>query len=1220
MLALCSFFSLAACERDSAASVASDRLTVSPDVAKILQFVDGASLKIQLILDGNFEQPVAQPEVSVDASNNTITAFNVDLPTGTHTLTLRYIVRDPVFGDVLVAESNDRQIAIDANAANTLDLSQLGFKPTPDNDGDTFSNSIELQQQNRTDPNDRTKFPRATLGGGGSVVPDPSPSTNGGISSAYTLQASVAGLAGGETVTLENDQAQILTFTANGTQSFPATASSTAYAVVVKQQPASRHCIVSNGNGVGGAGDAINVTVNCAALASLGGTVVGMKGAGLVLQASVGNDVTVNQNGGFSFPQGVRPGAYSVSVKTQPSNPNQTCTFERNAGTATDAAINDLNVTCVDTQTIPVTGTVQGLRGRVVLRLDAAGRKLDSATITQNGPFTLYMPSDITNNYFVSVETQPTAVQCAVGGAKVTATASAISGYVVRCANLEFRASAMDNSILYTWDVPDADAVVSFANGSYYKSAPGLRTAIARPIANGVIYGASIQLATSDGATLVSEPQCVRPGPLTVNGEIHSIAVDERDGTAYIGGRFSNVYAHSGGGVVVPALRGGCSNFPILAGRVAAVVFNGGYWYVGGVFSVVKDPTFKNLIRIDSAGALDTNWKPQPDGKVTALAYSDGALYVGGEFTSIANTAAPHLVALDYTGAVAAGWRPNFTLNDAVDVLVQQNNRVYAGGRFTSAGSVARNHVLAADATTGSLLDWDPNADQVVRALAFANDLIYVGGDFVTIGGAAHRNLAAVRLDGTVETWSADVGTGNSTTATKVMALNVTDNNLYVGGEFAVIANRPRRRIAAFDLSTGLLRADWSPRVGPSKCCAPVDGSVRAIQVVNGVVYVGGLFASANDQSRLNAAAFDLASAELLPWLPEPSDPVAALSANAASVYIGGEFAGLGAQPRSYLAAIRPDGTLLEWNPKLASNSTGAVTKVMAVGSTVYATGKFDSAQNVARVNAAAFDTSSVAAIRAWDPRPNAHLSGTGLSKTEMSEYNGSVYLGGTFTKMGADTRNGLAVTTASTGQVLQSTFDLQSSVALAMAASNDGRLYVGGPFTKVGGADRLHLVAIDERENTVFNWTSPIGGFVQSLAFAGGAVYVGGNTGREATGITSELQDLATKASLGFFTAFDNVTSKVKQFDRVNGEVRAIKVTGGKIYLGGRFNKIGGLDRNGLGALNVSDGKVVSNWTPQLGGNPTINTLAVVNKKIYVGGSFTLADGTPASLTTFDP
>lgn len=81
---------------------------------------------------------------------------------------------------------------------------------------------------------------------------------------------------------------------------------------------------------------------------TVGGSVSGLSGSGLVLQNNGGDILPVSANGGFTFSTAVASGAaYSVSVLTQPSLPNQDCTVSNGTGTVTNADITTVVVDCI---------------------------------------------------------------------------------------------------------------------------------------------------------------------------------------------------------------------------------------------------------------------------------------------------------------------------------------------------------------------------------------------------------------------------------------------------------------------------------------------------------------------------------------------------------------------------------------------------------------------------------------------------------------------------------------------------------------------------------------------------------------------------------------------------------------------------------------------------------------------------------------------------------
>src|SRR5256885_3187998 len=68
---------------------------------------------------------------------------------------------------------------------------------------------------------------------------------------------------------------------------------------------------------------------------TIGGTVTGMTGTGMVLQNNGGDNLTVNGNGAFTFKTAVaKGGTFCVVVCTPPSTPKQTCTVSGGSGNA----------------------------------------------------------------------------------------------------------------------------------------------------------------------------------------------------------------------------------------------------------------------------------------------------------------------------------------------------------------------------------------------------------------------------------------------------------------------------------------------------------------------------------------------------------------------------------------------------------------------------------------------------------------------------------------------------------------------------------------------------------------------------------------------------------------------------------------------------------------------------------------------------------------------
>ena len=272
--------------------------------------------------------------------------------------------------------------------------------------------------------------------------------------SSYLVGGSVSGLQGAGLV-LQNNAGDDIAIDADGKFRFAdAVASGADYSVTVKAQPGSpmQTCSVSKGSGkmVNAAID--DVAIVCSTNAyPVGGSVSGLLGSGLVLTNNT-EDLPVSAAGGIAFTQPVASGAdYAVSVKTQPSQPTQTCSVSNGQGTITNAGIANVSVSCA-TDSFLVKGSLSGLDG-VGLVLQNNG---DEITPTADGSFAFPKVAS-GQTYNVTVKTQPTLVTqtCTVtngsgtvGGADVNDVAVACQSMVPRFAYLGAQGMSANGRIL----------------------------------------------------------------------------------------------------------------------------------------------------------------------------------------------------------------------------------------------------------------------------------------------------------------------------------------------------------------------------------------------------------------------------------------------------------------------------------------------------------------------------------------------------------------------------------------------------------------------------------------------------------------------------------------------------------------------------------------------------------------------------------------------------
>ena len=212
---------------------------------------------------------------------------------------------------------------------------------------------------------------------------------------------------------------------------------------------------------------------------SVGGTVTGKVGGGLVLLDNGGDDKLITSDGQFQFASGVMQGtAYDVSVGTQPSNPSQNCVVDHGSGTA-DTDVTDVAVTC-STASYSITGIVVGyVSGPLTLQNNGG----DDLPFTMNGMFTFPAKVASGSPYSVGIKAG-TGSTCNVSGGFGTVGDSDITTVVVNCTPNTFTIGGMITGLNGTVKLHNgADTISVSANGSF---------AFPTPVGNGQGYAVTV--------------------------------------------------------------------------------------------------------------------------------------------------------------------------------------------------------------------------------------------------------------------------------------------------------------------------------------------------------------------------------------------------------------------------------------------------------------------------------------------------------------------------------------------------------------------------------------------------------------------------------------------------------------------------------------------------------------------------------------------------------
>jgi len=166
---------------------------------------------------------------------------------------------------------------------------------------------------------------------------------------------------------------------------------------------------------------------------TIGGTIAGLTGSGLVLRLNGTGNLPVNPNAtAFTFTTQLASGAaYTASVLTQPTTPSQTCTVTNGSGTVGSANVVGISVSCT-TNSFTIGGTVSGLLSASLVLRNNGGNDL---AITSNGVFTFSTAILSGSTYAVTVLTQPTAPaqNCLVTNSSGTLGAANVTNVGVNC-------------------------------------------------------------------------------------------------------------------------------------------------------------------------------------------------------------------------------------------------------------------------------------------------------------------------------------------------------------------------------------------------------------------------------------------------------------------------------------------------------------------------------------------------------------------------------------------------------------------------------------------------------------------------------------------------------------------------------------------------------------------------------------------------------------------
>jgi alpha-tubulin suppressor-like RCC1 family protein len=405
-----------------------------------------------------------------------------------------------------VSGLNGSGLVLQYNSGNNLTVTSNGTFTFPNAivSGDMYSVAILTQ------PSSPAQTCAVTNGASGTASGDVGSVLVVCANNTFTVGGVVSGLTGSGLV-LQYNGGSNLPISANGSFSFPTAAPrGSNYTVTVLTQPASpaQTCGVSNGVGTNINGNITAIQVICITTTvtfTVGGTISGLSGSGMVLQNNSGDNLAVSADGSFTFATPIASGStYSVTVLTQPSTPSQSCVVTGGGGTAS-GNITGVQVNCT-TISFAVGGTITGLTAGGMVLQDNGGDNLAVGASATSFTFATQVASGAT--YAVTVFTQPTGQTCSVTNGSGTVGNASISSVTINCA-----ANASNVSAIVSGLLPNTSVVLQ-DNGADDLTVSSNSTAVKfhTSVADGAPYAVSV-LRQPAGVTCTAGTQGV--GTLT---------------------------------------------------------------------------------------------------------------------------------------------------------------------------------------------------------------------------------------------------------------------------------------------------------------------------------------------------------------------------------------------------------------------------------------------------------------------------------------------------------------------------------------------------------------------------------------------------------------------------------------------------------------------------------------------------------------------------------
>lgn len=392
--------------------------------------------------------------------------------------------------------------------------------------------------------------------------------------------------------------------------------------------------------------------------------------------------------------------------------------------------------------------------------------------------------------------------------------------------------------------------------------------------------------------------------------------------------------------------------------------------------------------------------------------------------------------------------------------------------------------------------------------------------------------------------------------------------------------------------------AQQAPELMPILPWGP-DGVVRAMSISGDILTIGGDFGHVGPPTG-SFATTDTAGTDVVARSGLRSEVAGIESDGAGGWFVAPGSSGVTTRVTDELIHVLPDGTRdPDWH---APYFADRILTILRVGPRLFVAGAFYDLGGLTDRGVVALDAAT-GTLLPW----NARLGGNPVNRVERLAAAGRrLYLVGAFTSAGGQPSDGLAAVDVETGAAFPGVFPSVLTYYVGGLAATPNAVYVSGTCQMASGAQSQELCAYTPDGAPLPGWNPERRSYGRLLA-AGSRLYAvvapltPGSPDYRVRALSPE-----TGADLGW------MSPPITDPGIGPGSVATMATDGSRLYVGGRFEHVGGAPRAGVAAFDVSSGALAP-WEPAVGGGPSgaVKALAADGSRVAVGGRFKSAGGT---------